>query len=471
MLEVIFSKKKPLAKEVKVVLMHENKNVRADFFNEYEAELLKKAIIQSGFEGKRGDFLEVFGGRAKILLAGMGKSGDELAAQQVGKNLFAKLYHDENAYIVPENDIEGLNVAFGILLGSYSFDKYKTEKKADDFPKLEQIVLQTNKVESMQEDFKQYVALATAVRYTKDLCNEPANYLTPEVFAQDIARLKYLGLKVEVLDEQELSLKGLGLIGAVGKGGKNPPRMVVAVWPGNRMSDEYDLAIVGKGICFDSGGLNLKSGSGMVEMKMDMTGAAVAIASLKAAALQKLRKNIVAVIGLAENLPGENAMKVGDVYTAYDGKTVEVMNTDAEGRLIVADCLAYVQKNYKIKNLIDVATLGSLKTTLGNVYAGLFANDKKLADKLMQAGEKTGEKLWLMPLDKEYDKMLSSSVADMRNVAMDSKASIVSAAFLERFVEKDISWAHIDISGVRLDKDGLASGFGVRLLNEFIRKL
>ena len=471
MLEVVFSNKKPLAKTVKVIVMSEGKSIKTDLLSEDEACLVKKAIIQADFSGEEGKFVEVFGGRAKILLAGIGKQKDDLAAQRLGRELFVKLYNDEKAYIMAENDKEGQNVAFGVLLGSYSFDKYKTEKKADDFPKLEQIVIRASKEKATQEDFRHYLALATAVRYAKDLCNEPANCLTPEVFAQDVERLKYLGLKVEVLDEEALKLKGLGLIVAVGKGSKNPPKMVVASWMGNRASKEYDLAIIGKGICFDAGGLSLKPNPGMSEMKMDMAGAAAAIASLKAAALQGIRKNIIAVMGLAENMPGENAMKIGDVYTAYNGKTVEIMNADAEGRLVVADCLAYVQKNYKIKNMVDIATLGSLKTTLGNVYAGVFANNKTLADKLIKAGEKTGEKLWLMPIDASYGGMLNSAVADIRNVATESKASIVSAAFLEKFVEKGTPWAHIDISGVRLDKDGLASGFGVRLLNEFIRGL
>ena len=471
MLEVVFSNKKPLAKKTKVILMYEQKNVKADFLTTDEAELVKKAIVQADFCGKTGQFVEVFGGRAKILLAGIGKQGDNLALQKVGCELFGRLYHDETAYIAAEDDNEGINIAYGLLLGSYSFDKYKTEKKADDFAKLEQIVVKASNAEKAQENFKMYLALVTAIRYARDLGNEPANYLTPEVFALDVERLRYLGLQIEVLDEKAIRLNGLGLIDAVGKGSKNPPRLVVAAWLGNRASSEYDLAIVGKGICFDAGGMSLKSNAGMVEMKMDMTGAAAAIASLKALALQRVRKNIVAVVGLAENMPGGNAMKIGDVYTAYDGKTVEIMNADAEGRLVVADCLAYVQKNYQVKNVVDLATLGSLKTTLGNVYAGVFANDKKLAEKLIEAGEKTGEKLWLMPLDKEYDKMLTSTIADMRNIAIDNKASIVSAAFLERFIEKGIRWAHIDISGMRLDKNGLASGFGVKLLNEFIRGL
>ncbi len=471
MLEIVFTDKKPEAKVVKVLPMAKDKSEKYEFLTTDEGNLLKKAITQSDFEAKSQEVVEVFGGRAKMILLGLGGDNNQLDMQNVGKKLYHTLYNDEKAYVATKDYYDAANIAFGILQESYSFDKYKTTKKPEDFTKLEQVVFRVDSPEEAQENFKQYLALATAIRYDKDLCNEPASYLTPEVFAQDVERLRYLGLRVEVLNEKNMQEQGLGLLEAVGKGSNNPPRMVVASWPGNKNSQVYDVAIIGKGICFDAGGLSLKSNAGMVEMKMDMSGAAAAIASLKAAALQRVRKNIVVILGLAENMPSAKAMKIGDVYAAYNGLTVEIMNADAEGRLVVADCLAYLQKNYKVKNIVDITTLGSLRTVLGNTYAGLFANDKSLGDKLLKAAEVTGEKLWLMPLDKEYEKMLSSPIADIRNIAVDGKASIVSAAFLNRFIEKGNKWAHIDMSGVRLDKSGLASGFGVKLLNEFIKGL
>ena len=471
MLEVVFSKDKPAAGMVKVIPMFEKQAVKADFLTADEAKLVKKAIAQAGFDGQAGNVLDVFGGRAKIVLAGIGSDDGDLSLQRVGEKLFGKLSGDERAYIAVENDNTAIQLAYGILLGSYSFDKYKTEKTAADFPKLEQIIVRVNDPTAATENFKACLALVTAVRYAKDLCNEPASYLTPEVFAADIKRLEYLGLDVEIFDEQALRLNGFGLVEAAARGSAAKPRVVVISWRGKRQQENYDLGLVGKGVCFDAGGLSLKNTAGMQEMKMDMSGAAAVVAAMKAAALQRQRKNLIAVVGLIENMPGPAAMKIGDVCTSVCGKTVEIGNADAEGRLVVADCLAYLQKNYPVKRVVDLATLGSLRNVLGSVYAGLFANDDKLAGALLAAGDKSGEKLWKMPLDIRYEQMLSSPIADIRNVAVEGKASIVSAAFLNRFVEKGVKWAHIDISGVRLDKTGLASGFGVRLLDELIKEL
>lgn len=471
MLEVVFSKDKPAAGMVKVIPMFEKQAVKADFLTADEAKLVKKAIAQAGFDGQAGNVLDIFGGRAKIILAGLGSDNDDLSLQGAGEKLFGQLSGDERAYIAAEDDNTAIQLAYGILLGSYSFDKYKTEKTAADFPKLEQIIVRVKDPAAATENFKACLALVTAVRYAKDLCNEPASYLTPEVFAADIKRLEYLGLDVEIFDEKALHLKGFGLIEAAAGGAAAKPRVVVVSWRGKRQQEGYDLGLAGKGVCFDAGGLSLKNTAGMQEMKMDMSGAAAVVAAMKAAALQRQRKNLIAVVGLIENMPGPAAMKIGDVCTSVCGKTVEIGNADAEGRLVVADCLAYLQKNYPVKRVVDLATLGSLRNVLGSVYAGLFANDDKLAGALLAAGDKSGEKLWKMPLDIRYEQMLSSPIADIRNVAVEGKASIVSAAFLNRFVEKGVKWAHIDISGVRLDKTGLASGFGVRLLDELIKEL
>ena len=322
-----------------------------------------------------------------------------------------------------------------------------------------------------KENFKSYLALATAVRYAKDLCNEPASYLTPDVFAADIKRLEYLGLDVKVLDADALKVEGFGLVEAVGKGAAESPRVVVVSWRGNRQKKAYDMGFVGKGVCFDAGGLSLKNNAGMREMKMDMSGAAAVVAVMKAAALQRVRKNLIAVVGLAENMPGAAAMKIGDVYASFGGKTVEITNADAEGRLIVADCLSFLQKSYPVKKIVDMATLGAFSCVLSNAYAALVANDDKLAKQLLAAGERCGENLWRMPLDRRYEKMLASPVADMCNIETEGRVSIVSAVFLSRFIEKGVKWAHIDISGVSHSKTGLASGFGVRLLNELIKEI
>lgn len=471
MLEVIFTKDEPLKDVVKVITMFEDKPAMVDFLSTKETKLVETAIMQANFEAKSGEYINVYGGTSKIVLLGLGKNDDDLNIQGVGEKLFNILFNDENAYIVAENDQIAQNLAYGVLLGSYSFDKYKTEKKDDEYTKLEQISLKVDDVEKNTEEFKSYVAMANGIRYCKDLCNEPANYLTPEVFAYDIKRLEYLGLDVELLNLDAIHLNGLGLVEAVAKGSSNLPYVVIMSWRGNPEKNDYDLGLVGKGVCFDSGGVSLKSGGGMIEMKMDMTGAACVVASMKVAALQRIKKNIVAVVSLVENMPDGNAVKIGDIVTAYNGRTVEVLNADAEGRLIVADALAYMQKNFKVSKIVDLATLGTISAMFGNVYAGLFSNDEKLTKTLIAAGEKSGEKLWHLPMNEDYEKMIKSDVADIKNIPTGQSARITSVAFLNKFIEKGTKWAHIDISGLRLDKTGLSSGFGVKLLNEVMKGL
>lgn len=471
MLEVIFTKDEPVNNVVKVIAMFEDKPAKVEFLDETEANLVQTAIAQANFEAKSGEYVNVYGGDSKIVLLGLGKDNDDLNIQSVGEKLFNVLFNDESAYIFAENDNIAVNLAYGVLLGSYSFDKYKTEKKDDEYTKLEQIILRVDDVEKNKENFKAYLAMANGIRYCKDLCNEPASYLTPEVFAYDIKRLEYLGLDVELLDMEAIRLNGLGLVEAVGKGGANLPYVVVMSWRGNPNKKDYDLGLVGKGVCFDSGGLSLKTGNGMVEMKMDMSGAAAVVSAMKVAALQRIKKNLVAIVSLVENMPDGNATKIGDIITSYSGKTVEILNADAEGRLIVADALSYMQKNFKVSKIVDLATLGTVTAMLGNVYAGLFSNDDKLAKMLVSAGEKSGERLWLLPIDKDYEKMIKSDVADMKNISTSQSARVTSVAFLNKFIEKGTKWAHIDVSGLRLDKSGLSSGFGVKLLNEVMKDL
>ncbi len=471
MLEVVFSSEKPLGSVTKVITMFEEMPIKADFLNENEVSLVKKAIKQADFKAQKNDVTIVYGGRAKIILLGLGHSDEKAKIAQIGEKFFEQIKDEEKIYLACENDDVALNLAYGIVLGSYSFDKYKTEKKTEDFPKIEQVLVRAENASSAQENFKPYVALATGVRYCKDLCNEPANYLTPEVFAKDIERLVYLGFDIEVWDKQRMTMEGINLINAVGMASVNEPKMVVLSWRGNRQQEEYDLALVGKGICFDAGGMNLKKGKEFDDMKMDMSGAAAVVAVMKAVALQRIRKNVVAIVGLAENVLGPNAMKVGDVYASYCGKTVEIVNTDAEGRLIVADCLSYVQKNYKVKKIISIASLGAMRGIFGNAYAGLTSNDDHLAKKLIKCGDAVGEKLWRMPLDEKYEKEISSNIADVKNLSSDRYVSVAALTFLNGFICGTNKWAHIDIDVLKSEKTGLSLGFGVKLLNEFIKDL
>ena len=398
----------------------------------------------------------------------------------LGGECFKKMQHSREVKIAfPGAKAQNIyEFALGIELAGYRFDKYFTKKPQSFYPELEKIVFAGTDLKNM-DGYKPFAGLVNGVRYARDLINEPANALTPEIFAADIKRLEYLGLKVEILDEKAMKEAGFNLALAVGQGSLNKPRVGIVSWQGNPDNDEIEIGLVGKGVTFDSGGISLKSPNNMGEMKQDMTGAAVMVASLKVAALQKIKKNIVAVVGLVENMPSGAAYRPGDVVTSMSGQTVEVIDTDAEGRLVLADCLTYIQRKFEPKYVIDAATLtGAITIALGSTYAGLFSNNVKLAEKLKAAGESSGELLWQLPMHKEYDEQMDSAIADMKNLSSTRKAgSATAACFLQRFIEKNTKWAHLDIAGMDMS-DGKkclypkgASAYGVRLLNEFITRL
>ena len=367
--------------------------------------------------------------------------------------------------------------ALGVELGSYRFDKYFTKKQASFYPKLEKISFTNTGLKNM-DGCKDTAALANAVRYARDLINEPANAMTPEILAADIKRLEYLGLEVEILEEAQMRELGFNLALAVAQGSVNRPRIAVIKWRGNPKEKGFAVGLVGKGVTFDSGGISIKPAANMGDMKQDMAGAAAMTAVMKSLALQKAAKNVVAVVGLVENMPSGTAYRPGDVVASMSGQTVEVVNTDAEGRLVLADCLTYIQKTFKPKTVMDMATLtGAIVIALGHTFAGIFSNDDRLAQKLATAGRESGERVWRMPMDPEYDKLVDSTIADMKNSAGRPAGSVTAACFLRRFIEKGTIWAHIDIAGMDLSEGTNilypkgASGFGVRLLNELIRKL
>ena len=368
------------------------------------------------------------------------------------------------------------SIALGIELGGYRFDKYFTKKPADSYPKLEKVEF-LSETQIDDKEFAANRALANAVRYARDLCNEPANNLTPEIYAADIKRLDYLGIDVTVLDEAKLHDLGMDMLLSVAQGSVNSPRVAVLQWKGRKDAKEFDLGLVGKGVTFDSGGISLKPAANMGDMKGDMTGSAVVVAAIKAAALQKLPVNVVGVVGLVENMPSGSATRPGDIVRSMSGQTVEIVNTDAEGRLVLGDCLWYIQEKFGVKKIIDVATLtGSTMMTFGFEYAGLFANDDKLAAELTACGETSGEKLWRLPINAEYDKLMDSDIADMKNTGPRLAGGITAACFLQRFIKEGVKWAHLDIAGVDKDDKGHpltpkgATGFGVRVLNCLLRK-
>ena len=368
-----------------------------------------------------------------------------------------------------ENDL--YNFALGVELASYRFDKYFTKKPASFYPKLEKISFVNSGLKNF-DGFKPTAGLANAVRYARDLINEPANELTPEIMAADIKRLEYLGLEVQIIEETEMKALGFNLALAVAQGSVNRPRIVVIKWRGKPGKEGFSVGLVGKGVTFDSGGISIKPAANMGDMKQDMAGAAAMAATMKSLALQKVERNVVAVVGLVENMPSGAAYRPGDVIKSMSGQTVEIVNTDAEGRLVLADCLTYIQQQFHPKYVLDMATLtGAIVVALGHTFAGVFSNDAALAHSLTDVGEISGERVWNMPMDKEFDKLLDSPIADMKNCGPRIAGSSTAACFLKRFIDKDTRWAHIDIAGMDLSEGNNvlypkgASGFGIRLLN------
>ena len=363
---------------------------------------------------------------------------------------------------------------YGYNLKSYSFEKYKSKKKSDTSIKIEVCV---NKVEKFKKEFETFSSIKSGVFLARDLVSEPPNELNPKHYTEEILKLTKLGLKVQVFGEKDLKKMGMNSLLGVGQGSSNETFLVTIKWSGKKEKGK-PLCFVGKGVCFDTGGISLKPARFMEEMKYDMGGSAVVVGLMKTLALRKAKVNAVGVVGLVENMPGSNAQRPGDIVKSYSGKTIEVLNTDAEGRLVLADALAYAEKEFKPKFIIDLATLtGAIIIALGEEYAGLFSNDDKLSEQLFKIGNTINEKVWRLPLHKNYDKLMNSKYADVQNINYAGGAgSITAAQFLQRFVSKEIPWVHLDIAGMAFSKkaasinSGGATGFGVRLLNDLIRK-
>ena len=363
---------------------------------------------------------------------------------------------------------------YGYNLKSYSFEKYKSKKKTDTSIKIDVCVDKTDK---FKKEFQSFSSVKDGVFLARDLVSEPPNELNPKHYTEEILKLTKLGLKIEVFGEKDLKKMGMNSLLGVGQGSSNETFLVTIKWNGKKEKGK-PLCFVGKGVCFDTGGISLKPARFMEEMKYDMGGSAVVVGLMKTLALRKAKVNAVGVVGLVENMPGSNAQRPGDIVKSYSGKTIEVLNTDAEGRLVLADALAYAEKEFKPKFIIDLATLtGAIIIALGEEYAGLFSNDDKLSEQLFKIGNTINEKVWRLPLNKNYDKLMNSKYADVQNINYAGGAgSITAAQFLQRFVSKEIPWVHLDIAGMAFSKkaasinSGGATGFGVRLLNDLIRK-
>ncbi|WP_440927445.1 leucyl aminopeptidase [Candidatus Pelagibacter sp.] len=358
----------------------------------------------------------------------------------------------------------------GLKLKSYKFDKYKTKKNNKVIT-----ILVIGKHKPSLKDQVKFNSIEEGTFYTRDLVSEPGNVLHPDEYAKRINSLKKYGLKINIYDEKKLKKLGMNTLLGVGQGSIRGSYLVTMEWNGLKNKSK-PLAFVGKGVCFDTGGISLKPAKFMEDMTYDMAGSAVVVGLMKSLALRKAKVNAVGVVGLVENMPGGNAQRPGDIVKSYSGKTVEILNTDAEGRLVLADALTYTEEKFKPKFIIDLATLtGAIIVSLGSEYAGLFSNDDKLSNQLINAGENVEEKVWRMPLNRNFDKLIDSKNADMQNINyVGGAGSTTAAQFLQRFILNKTPWAHLDIAGMAFSKyggalnSGGATGYGVRLLNKLI---
>ena len=449
---------------------------------------LTHAMESSRFTGRALETLAVLSpaklGVGRVLLVGSGKSGDEPGAwQNCGGVILAQLNAAGEKSAVVAVDRPGkaeskiaADLAFGAKMRAYRFDKYRTKEKLEQKPTLADLAFLVKDVAGAKRDFAPLEKVAEGVFFTRDIVSEPANVIYPESLAKRALALRKLGVEVEVLDEKKMAALGMGSLLGVGQGSSKPPRLLVMQWKGNpKAKNKAPIAFVGKGVTFDTGGISIKPADGMWDMKWDMAGAGVVIGLMAALAGRKAKVNAVGIGGLVENMPDGNAQRPGDIVKSMSGQTIEVLNTDAEGRLVLADALWYCQDRFKPQLMIDLATLtGAIIIALGTENAGLFSNNDKLAGQLVASGLATGEKLWRLPLGEAYDKMMDSDAADVKNISGNREAgSITAATFLERFVNK-LPWAHLDIAGTTWSKKDTpivpkgATAFGLRLLERFV---
>ena len=428
---------------------------------------LKKKILTFELNSKR-----------KIILISIKKDIRITGVENLGAEFYKGInYGKKNEYYIFSDSIKNKDYIghflHGFKLKSYRFEKYKTKKEKRIITL--NVIGKISKV-SQKERIK-FKAIEEGTFYARDLVSEPGNILHPDEYAKRINSLKKFGLKINIYNEKKLKKLGMNTLLGVGQGSIRGSYLVTMEWKGLK-NNSRPLSFVGKGVCFDTGGISLKPAKFMEDMTYDMAGSAVVVGLMKSLALRKAKINAVGVVGLVENMPGGNAQRPGDIVKSYSGKTVEVLNTDAEGRLVLADALTYTEKKFKPKFIIDLATLtGAIIVSLGSEYAGLFSNDDKLSKQLFEAGLKVEEKVWRMPLNENYDKLINSKNADMQNINyVGGAGSTTAAQFLQRFILNKTPWAHLDIAGMAFSKyggalnSGGATGYGVRLLNKLIEE-
>jgi leucyl aminopeptidase len=450
-------------------------------------DLIKRAAEAEGFKAKHGSALEIVAPAGltvpRLVVIGVGKVKDLKAESwtKLGGVAMGKIPSvAADATIIA--DLPGgapkpervADMAMGMRLRAYSFDRYKTKRKDDDQkPAQVKVGIAVSGVAAVQKAFASRDAIASGVMLARDLVNEPPNVLFPEEFARRTNSLKKFGVTVEILDVPAMKKLGMNALLGVGQGSEHASRMVVMRWNGGKKGVP-PVAFIGKGVCFDTGGISIKPAGGMEDMKGDMAGAACVVGLMQALAQRKAKVNAVGAIGIVENMPDGKAQRPGDIVTTMSGQTIEIINTDAEGRLVLADVLHYVNKRFKPKFMVNLATLtGAIIVALGHEYAGMFSNDDTLSERLTKAGQATGERVWRMPLGPEYDKKIDSKFADMKNTGGRDGGAITAAQLLARFVDKT-PWAHLDIAGTGFASPqsdiskSWGSGYGVRLLDRLV---
>jgi len=445
----------------------------------------KKSAKAAGFNGEKGKSFSIFaptGSDASRLVAcGIG-DGKGFEAEMFGAKVAKSLMMTENTITLHLGGMDvspdaAARAAVGMRLAAYRFDKYRTKLPAKKKPVLKAIKIACDEPAKVRAAYSKYHGpVCDGTILARDLVNEPPNVIYPKAYAARIKKLEKLGLKVQVLGEKRMKTLGMNTLLCVGQGSVRESQMVIMTWSGGKKGDK-PACIVGKGVTFDTGGISLKPGANMWDMKGDMGGSAAVVGAMAGIAARKAKANVVGIVGLVENMPDGNAVLPGDIITSMSGQTVEVQNTDAEGRLVLADCLHYASTKIKPKAMINLATLtGAILVALGTERAGVFSNNDKLADQIADASETTKEKTWRLPIGPEYDRLLDSPNADMKNIGGRLAGSITAAQFLQRFVGKGIPWAHIDVAGTAMKPSNrhdprettFGTGFGARLLNRWI---
>jgi leucyl aminopeptidase len=451
------------------------------------ADIVGRAAATNRFKGKSGSALDILAPEglkaARLIVVGAGKlsaikdydflklGGTVAGKLRAGNDTVTIIAELPNGALKPD---QAAAIASGVRLRAYTFDRYKTKKKdGEDTALRADVSLAVADVAAARKAFAPDAHIVDGVIMARELVNEPPNVLFPVEFARRASQLRKLGVDVQVLDVKAMTKLGMGALLGVSQGSTQPGRTVIMRWNGGKRGDQ-PVAFIGKGVCFDTGGISIKPAGSMEDMKGDMGGAACVVGLMHALAARKAKVNAVGAIGLVENMPDGNAQRPGDIVTSMSGQTIEIINTDAEGRLVLADVLWYVAKKFKPKFMVDLATLtGAIMVALGTEYAGLFSNNDELAERLTKVGFETGERVWRMPLGPEYDKQIDSQFADMKNTGTRNGGSITAAQFLQRFVD-DTPWAHLDIAGTAMGapkseiNQSWGSGYGVRLLDRLV---